>query len=220
MSPLLWVGLLLLLGFGVMILEVFIPSGGGLGFVSLAALCAAVGTAFLELGPVAGMAVLALVVVGVPVVLGFAFRWFPETPFGRRMLPPPPETADVVPHAIRRRRARDLVGHTGRTDGQLLPWGRVLFGTEPCEAVCESGAIDGGEVVEVVGVQGTAVVVRRVDPLSAAGPGEGGLAAETGVLPAEHRDTAAAEKPDPGTGVGLSATLETFEFEALNPPGA
>ena len=56
MMTLLWVVTLLLLGLGVMVLEVFVPSGGILGFVSIAALIAAVATAFVEQGPTAGMA--------------------------------------------------------------------------------------------------------------------------------------------------------------------
>ena len=64
MNPLLWVVALLVLGLGVMVLEVFVPSGGILGFVSIAALVAAVATAFLEQGPTAGIASLAVVLAG------------------------------------------------------------------------------------------------------------------------------------------------------------
>ena len=50
MSPLFWITGLLLVGLFVMVLEVFIPSGGLLGFVSIAAIVAAVATAFVEQG--------------------------------------------------------------------------------------------------------------------------------------------------------------------------
>ena len=84
MTATIWVAVLLLIGLAVMMLEVFIPSGGILGFVSVAAILAAVGTAFLQIGAVAGMTVLAITVLAVPTVLSLAFRWFPETPLGRR----------------------------------------------------------------------------------------------------------------------------------------
>jgi len=42
MSPVVWVAALFLVGIGVMILEVFVPSGGVLAFVSLAAIIAAI----------------------------------------------------------------------------------------------------------------------------------------------------------------------------------
>jgi len=88
MNTLLWVVALLVLGLAVMVLEVFVPSGGILGFVSILALISAVATAFLEQGTTAGMAALAVVVLAVPAVLSMAFRWFPDTPLGRRVLPP------------------------------------------------------------------------------------------------------------------------------------
>ena len=82
MITLLWVVTLLLLGLGVMVLEVFVPSGGILGFVSIAALIAAVATAFLEQGATAGMAASAVVVLAVPVVT--PGRSVPVAP-GRRL---------------------------------------------------------------------------------------------------------------------------------------
>ena len=59
MSPVVWVAALFLVGIGVMILEVFVPSGGVLAFVSLAAIIAAIATAVLELGPGAGTGMIA-----------------------------------------------------------------------------------------------------------------------------------------------------------------
>jgi membrane-bound ClpP family serine protease len=84
MTALVWVVVLLVVGLVVMVLEVFLPSGGILGFLSLTAIVAAIATAFLELGATAGFVVLAVATVVVPVVLALAFRWFPDTPLGRR----------------------------------------------------------------------------------------------------------------------------------------
>ena len=77
----------------VMVLEVFIPSGGLLGFISIAAIVAAVATAFAEQGIGAGLLVLAETAVAVPATLAIAFHLFPATPLGRRILPTPPEAA-------------------------------------------------------------------------------------------------------------------------------
>ena len=204
MTTLLWVVSLLLLGLGVMVLEVFVPSGGILGFVSIMALVAAVATAFLEQGATAGMASVAVVVLAVPAVLAVAFRWFPETPLGRRVLPPAPEAADVLPDQERRRHVRELVGHTGRTVSELLPWGGVEFDGETIEGVSEGGPIEAGAAIEAVGVQGTAVVVRLVEPL-AADP----------MLPIPPVAGAAPENAAIVGGSALSPTLEEFEFEKM-----
>ncbi len=198
MNTLVWVVALLVLGLAVMVLEVFVPSGGILGFVSILALVSAVATAFLEQGTAAGMAALAVVVLAVPAVLSVAFRWFPETPLGRRVLPPAPEAADVLPDPERRRHLRDLIGHTGRTGSELLPWGSVEISGEIIEAMSEGGPLEAGVVIEVVGVQGTALVVRPVEPRAA--------------VPVE---SAAPENPATGAGSALSPTLEEFEFDGL-----
>ncbi len=212
MTATIWVAVLLLVGLAVMMLEVFIPSGGILGFVSVAAILTAVGTAFLELGAVAGMTVLALTVLAIPTVLSLAFRWFPETPLGRRVLPPPPDPSDVLPGATRRRQLREFIGRSGQAVGELLPWGTVEIGDLVVEAMSESGPIAAGTAVEVVGVQGMSLVVRRADrqpaqPLQAESIG---------------RDAGQQEPPPDGREPGspLSSVLETFEFEEFDPPRA
>jgi membrane-bound ClpP family serine protease len=209
MNTLLWVVALLLLGLGVMVLEVFVPSGGILGFVSIAALIAAVATAFLEQGATAGMAALAVVVLAVPAVLSLAFRWFPETPLGRRVLPPAPEAADVLPDLERRRHVRELVGHSGRTVSELLPWGRVEIDGEAVDAISEGGPIDAGAAIEAVGVQGTALVVRPAEPPAAAP-----------VLPIPPIAAGAPANPAAVGDSALSPTLEEFEFDGIEPPAA
>ena len=60
MSPLFWIAGLLFVGLFVMVLEVFIPSGGLLGFISIAAIVAAIATAFVEQGIGSGFLVLAI----------------------------------------------------------------------------------------------------------------------------------------------------------------
>ena len=204
MNALVWVVALLLVGLAVMVLEVFVPSGGVLGFLSVLAIGAAIATAFLEQGVAAGMAVIAAAFVAVPVVLAVAFRWFPETPLGRRVLPPPPAPDDVSPAAASRRRLRELVGRSGTATSELLPWGVVEVGGQSCTAVSEGGPIPVGAAVEVVAVQAAAVVVRGL-PAAASRPTSGGT-----------------EQPrsEPDAAAPLSKTLEEFDFEQLDPPAA
>ena len=61
MNALLWVASLLFVGLAVMVLEVFVPSGGVLGFISVVAIVAAVVTAFVEQGPAVGLAALSYI---------------------------------------------------------------------------------------------------------------------------------------------------------------
>lgn len=212
MNTLLWVAALILVGLGVLALEVFVPSGGLLGFVSLSALVAGVVTAFWSLGAVAGMTALAVVVFGVPAALMFALRWFPETAVGRRVLPPPPEPEDLVPAADRRRRARELVGHPGRTTTELVPWGLVEIDGIALDAMSDGGPIDAGVAVEVVAAQGAAVVVRVPEPSPRPG---GGPAPTAAAAPADTAQSAAAADAASAGPAPISRTLEEFDFDRL-----
>jgi len=209
MNTLLWVASLILVGLGVLALEVFVPSGGLLGFLSLSALVAGVVIAFWSLGALAGMAALTVVVLGVPSALMLALRWFPETAIGRRLLPPPPEPEDLVPAADRRRRARELVGHAGRTTTDLVPWGLVEIDGVTIDAMSDGGPIDAGAAVEVVAAQGAAVVVRIPEPASRPGTGTASTAA------ADPAQPAAAADADSAGPAPLSRTLEEFDFDRL-----
>jgi membrane-bound ClpP family serine protease len=215
MNTLVWVVVLTFLGLAVMVLEVFVPSGGILGFVSVLALISAVATAFLEQGTTAGMATLAVVVLAVPAVLSAAFRWFPETPLGRRVLPPAPEAADVLPDPARRRHLRELIGRTGLTGSELLPFGSVAIDGEIVEAMSESGPLEAGVAIEVVGVQGTAIVVRGVEPRATVADSARGPAPRAAPV-----ESSPAENQAAGGGSALSPTLENFEFDGLEPPAA
>jgi len=214
MSTLLWVVALLALGLSVMVLEVFVPSGGILGLVSILALIAGIATAFLEQGALAGMAALAVVLLAVPAVLAVAFRWFPQTALGRRVLPPPPDPADLLPDPERRQHVRELLGHTGRAASELLPWGSVAIDGEEVAAVSEGGPIEAGAAVEVVGIQGTAVIVR---PQEASETPRRAPPARPAPL---QEESAPPEKPAPAGTSALSPTLEEFEFDGLEPPAA
>jgi membrane-bound ClpP family serine protease len=201
MNPLVWVLLLVAVGLALVLLEVFVPSGGVLGLLAVLALGAGIVTAFFEEGALVGMGVLAGTLAAVPVVLVLAFRWFPSTPLGRRMLPPPPSADEVLPDVALRQRLRGLVGRRGRVASELVPWGSIEIDGETLEAMSEGGPIAAGEPVEVVAVQSRAVVVRVVAVVPPPGAPVAGPASP-----------AAAAEP---AGPRLSSVLEDFDFEEL-----
>jgi membrane-bound serine protease (ClpP class) len=207
MNASLWIAALVAVGLGMILLEVFVPSGGVLGLLAVAALGAGVVTAFYELGSLAGLTVLASVFVAVPIVLVLAFRWFPLTPLGRRVLPPAPEAHDVIPDAAARQQLRGLVGRFGHTTSELLPWGHVEIDGRRLDAVSEGGPISENTRIEVVGVQGRAVVVRS-----------GGLPlpGEVPVIDPLPENRAGQDAPR------LSPVLESFDFDEIHrkSPGA
>ena len=210
MSPFIWIAGLLLVGLVMMVLEVFIPSGGLLGFISIAAIVAAIATSFAEQGVMVGFLMLAVTAVAVPATLAVAFHFFPATPLGRRIMPSPPEPQDLVPAADAYHHARQLLGRQGRAIYDLLPWGQVEIAGERLEAVSRSGPIAAGDTVEVIDTEGRAVIVRSVaqEPSLRAFPEP----AQEALSEAESPPSPA-EMPDP-----RSQTLEEFEFDDFDRP--
>ncbi|MDA0253278.1 MAG: hypothetical protein O3C39_00445 [Planctomycetota bacterium] len=198
MSSLVWILLLLAVGLALILLEVFVPSGGVLGLLAVTALVVGIVMAFLEGGLATGMAVLGGAFVAVPAVLMVAFRWFPSTPLGRRVLPPPPEPEEVLPDAAARRRLRDLVGRSGRTTSELMPWGQIEVDGERFDALSEGPAIDRATAVEVVGLEGRALVVRVAV-----------------VPPQPVAIEPSAPEPSAPPPARLSSVLEEFDFEDI-----
>ncbi len=163
MSPLAWSALLMVLAIALIFLELFIPSGGVLSFLSLASVVASVVLAYLGGGPLMGTFFLAFAVVGVPAMAAAALRWWPHTPLGRMVVIHPPKPEEILPNSEEVRQLKGLKGKLGRAKSPMLPAGVVVVDGRRVDAVSEGAAIDAGQKVEVVDVKGNHVVVRPVD---------------------------------------------------------
>lgn len=165
MDPLVWSALLLLLGLTLVIVEVFIPSGGVLGFLSIGSLMAGIFLAFYHHGYQAGFLFLGLTAIAVPTALVFAFRWWPKTPMGRRLLLDVPTSEEVLPDTPQRRTLRQMVGKIGVAKSVMLPSGAVVIDGQTIDALSEGTPIEAGQRVRVIEVRGNRVVVRASDDL-------------------------------------------------------
>ena len=96
MDPLVWAGLLLLVGLALIMTEVFVPSGGVLGVLALSSIVVAIVLAFWQSGVTAGFMFVLVSLIAVPTILFFAFQWLPETPIGRRLIPEAPSATERV----------------------------------------------------------------------------------------------------------------------------
>jgi len=157
-----WAILLLVMGLGLVVLEVFIPSGGILGFVAVCSIVAAIVVGFME-GPGVGFTILTSAVVGVPIVVVLALKWWPSTPLGRRMLLGSPTGEDVLPDIPRQRKLKELVDRVGVAKSEMLPSGAIVIDGHTIDAVSEGMPVGAGQRVRVIKVQGNRVVVRPVD---------------------------------------------------------
>jgi membrane-bound ClpP family serine protease len=159
MDPLLWASLLLVLAMALVMLEVFVPSGGVIGVLAALSVLGSVGMAFYR-SPGTGLTFLAVAVIALPAVLAFALKIWPETPFGRRILPDLPMPDEVLPDSEHRRTLQDLVGKVGRAKSLMLPSGAAEIAGRTVDALSDGVAIEAGQLVRVVEVRGNRVLVR------------------------------------------------------------
>jgi membrane-bound ClpP family serine protease len=159
-----WAALLLVVGLGLAVLEIFIPSGGILGFLATCAVVAAVVVGFTDKDhPWVGFVVLATAVFGLPAVIILGLRWWPKTPFGRRVLLRIPRGEEVLPDGPRQRTLKELIDRVGYAKSEMLPAGAVTIDGRTIDAISEGMPIEVGQRVRVIEVRGNRVVVRLVD---------------------------------------------------------
>jgi membrane-bound ClpP family serine protease len=161
-EPWVWAILLLVLGTGLVVLEIFFPSAGILGFLAAVALLGAIVMGFYQ-GPLTGILILAGVVAGLPTVIVLGFKYWPKTAMGRRVLLMAPTSEEVLPNDPEKELLKSLIGRTGRAKSKMLLSGVITIGGRTVDAVSESMPIEVGQAVLVVQVHGREVVVRPID---------------------------------------------------------
>ncbi len=161
-----WPVLLFALGIGLAFLELFFPSAGVLTFLCAGSLVAAIILGLQEShgGPYLGVGLFVLTVVGGPVTVVLALKYWPHTAIGRRVLLGVPESGDeILPTNPQKEYIKSLVGQVVQTKCKMLPAGAVIIDGRVVDAISEGMPIDEGKMVRVVEVRANRVVVR---PLS------------------------------------------------------
>lgn len=166
MDPmLLWGFGLLALAVLLVALEVLVPSGGVIGVLSVAAAVASI-VCFWRVDAWWGVTGLLLVLVLGPLAVGFAFKIWPNTPIGRRMILGGETEEQSAQSAHQRQQEHELrqalVGVRGDAVTDLRPVGMVRIEGERIEATAESGFIAAGSQVRVTAVEGNRIKVRHV----------------------------------------------------------
>jgi membrane-bound ClpP family serine protease len=160
MGTLTWVILLLVAGLVVVVLELFVPSGGILGVTAVVLFLAAILLLGFEFGPAVGFFCLLAALIVLPAGAIWMLRWWPNSPMGRRILPQIPDPTSVVPDNEQLRGLRDLLGKVGRAKTVMLPSGAAVIDGRTVNAMSEGMPIEAGQAVRVVEVRGNCVIVR------------------------------------------------------------
>ena len=162
MSNLFWPSILLLLALSLTVMEAFIPSGGVLAVAAALAFIASITTAFMYGGLQTGTLFMAGTGVLLPLLVWLLIKWWPKTPFGRRILIQPPRADELLPpqHAS----LKQLVGRHGTALTAMLPAGAIRIEGRTIDAISEGMSIEKNSPIEVIAVRGNHLVVR---PLTA-----------------------------------------------------
>lgn len=160
MSVVFWPSVFLALGLLLLVLEVFIPSGGMIGLCSIACLVLCLWYAFAEsLG--LGLAFMIVDLIALPLTAALALSLWSRTPLGRKLFLRPPEAGEIgISHSDQH--LGDLVGLEGRSLSALRPSGHVEIRGRRVDALAEEGFVPEGVTVLGIRVRSGQLVVRGI----------------------------------------------------------
>ena len=146
------------------VIEVFVPSGGLIAFISAGSAIAGVFCLF-KVSPTWGLIGILCVVILGPLTFSFALRVWPSTPMGRKMMgEQTPEQIEAARQAELKERERlaSLIDAEGVVLTDLRPVGVVQIGGERFDALAESAFIRAGTKVKVTVVASNQIKVRAI----------------------------------------------------------
>lgn len=179
-----WSLILIAIGFGVVVLEMFLPSAGMLGVLAAALIIGGVITAFFA-DFKTGAIVLLCTCLALPGVLLGMLKVWPHTPIGKRILLDDPTLEKILPPETF---SRELVGQLGVARTKMLPSGIILVNDQKLDAVSDGFAIEAGQAVKITEIRGNRIYVEPYD----------GELSDLTDLPARDRDILAQPFEDLG----------------------
>ena len=161
--------ILLVIGLVLLSLELFVPSGGAIGFLAAAVLIASIIAAFM-VNPRTGITFTLVACVVVPLLLWGMFQVWPHTPIGKRLFSRLPTEEEVLPDGDHYQEIRNLVGKHGIAKTKMLPSGSIKIDGRVYDAVSNGMPIEEGDSIEVIAIKTNRIVIRAIRPKSAALP--------------------------------------------------
>jgi membrane-bound serine protease (ClpP class) len=158
--------LLMIVGFALIVAEVFIPSGGMILILCVISFVSSIWCAhkawWVEQPGLFWAYIGALVVLIPSTVIG-AFRFLEQSAVGKRVILAAPAQHEVVPHQEKVSQLTALIGLRGTALTLMTPGGMVQVHGQRLHAETEGLLIDPETPIEVIGVKGTRVLVRAAE---------------------------------------------------------
>lgn len=156
MEPITWAIILIVVGASLIVLELFIPSGGIIGFLSAAAFIAAVVMGF-QIDNSTGLAILVSAILTSGVMLALVVKYWHQTPIGSRSLPPDLDVSEAVVSNL-----EHLHSMQGIARSDLMPNGEVDIDGKHYDAVSSGTFISSGSAIQVTDVRGNRLLVHAI----------------------------------------------------------
>jgi membrane-bound serine protease (ClpP class) len=156
--------LLLVIGCGLIVAEVFIPSGGMILVMCVITFIASIWCAYKAWwgdSPGYFTAYIVSLLVLIPGVLAGVYKVLSDTKVGDRILLSAPDLQDVTPYQQEEAHLAQFVGKRGVALTLLTPGGMVRVDGERLHGFSEGMMIQPGASIEVLAVRGTRVLVRE-----------------------------------------------------------
>lgn len=140
--------------------DLFIPTGGVLIGVTGVLALGAIVLAFMH-SVSTGLWMIIGTFLAIPLMFWAFIELWPKTPVGKRLIVSPEKADDFVWSDAKNADPKTLIGAVGIVVDELLPSGFVKIHNRKYEAITETGPIDSGKPVKVVGLDlGRLVVVE------------------------------------------------------------
>jgi membrane-bound ClpP family serine protease len=179
MDPLLLAIFLLIIALGLLVVDLFIPSGGVLIILTCLAALASVLVAF-RISVETGLTFLMIVLGSVPGLLWLFVKVWPNTPIGKRMIGELPERSEVQWASLQQvQDGSSLIGRIGKTASEMIPAGLVDIDGKEFDALSEGQPIPAGATVRVLRLDMGRLVVAEYEVPSEPPPVDAGLATAT-----------------------------------------
>ena len=156
-----YAALLAIVGLGLLVAEIFIPSGGLILITAVLSFIASIWFAWEAWNETLAYfwSFLGALVLIIPAALIGALYYFPRTEFGRRILLEAQSLDELTPFAEEEAFLSQLIGRIGTTITLLNPSGMVLVDHERLHCESRGMLIEADTDVEVIAVKGNRLVV-------------------------------------------------------------
>ena len=159
-----WGTVLILAAFALFVVEIFVPSGGMIGFTALVCLIGGI-ILLAKVNTTLGIITAIASLIALPFLAAFAIKIFPDTPIGRMLtLKSPGEDraaeGDEANNESGNNHLPFKVGDTGKAITDLRPVGTCLINGKREECLATAGMIEAGTEIAITDIDGNQIKVK------------------------------------------------------------